>query len=427
MNKTDLPFLSVAELSRLIASKEVSPLEVTQAYLERIDELDFKFNSYLTVCREEALRAAGEAERQIAQGNYLGPMHGIPVAVKDQLWTKGIRSTGGSRILADFIPQEDATAIAKLKTSGAILLGKTNLSEFAVTGFSHRFQYSTQSLEPGHVCWRFQQRLGGRHRRFPLRHLLRGGYRRLDSTPRRLVWLGWAASYLGPGEPAWRDDWCLVYGHVGPISRTVEDAAITLRAIAGHDPKDPYTWNTPVPDYRQYLDGNIRGMRVGIVNELMDSEWVEPEVREATGKSGLRVVGTGSVGDGGVYTPDRSRQRYFVVAAGRGAGAKPAGVGQTSSSRLRTRQPYRAVDRQSYPGSSLTTKLRNSGLCCGGRCMKPCKPMMCWCRPLPGGLPVPIRDDVVITSKDGSARFTLHADQQFQPSRRSRHIGALRL
>ena len=90
MEKRDIPFLSTAELSELIRQKELSPVEVTESYLERIDALNFKFNSYLTVCREEALQAAQEAEQAIAQGNYLGPMHGIPVAVKDQLWSKGI-------------------------------------------------------------------------------------------------------------------------------------------------------------------------------------------------------------------------------------------------------------------------------------------------------------------------------------------------
>ena len=140
MDKVDIPFLSATELSRLIESKEVSPVEATEAYLDRIDELDFKFNAYLTVCRNEALQAAREAEQAIVQGNYLGPIHGIPFAVKDQLWSKGIRSTGGSRILADFIPDEDATAIANLKRAGAILLGKTNMTEFAITGFSHRYR-----------------------------------------------------------------------------------------------------------------------------------------------------------------------------------------------------------------------------------------------------------------------------------------------
>ena len=139
MNDSDLPFLSATELSGLIKRKEVSPVEATQAYLDRIDALDFKFNAYLTVCRKDALQAAKEAERAIAGGNYLGPMHGIPVAVKDQIWSKGVRTTGGSRILGDFIPNEDATVIANLKRAGAILLGKTNVTEFAITGFTHRY------------------------------------------------------------------------------------------------------------------------------------------------------------------------------------------------------------------------------------------------------------------------------------------------
>ena len=110
MEKRDIPFLSTAELSELIRQKEVSPVEVTESYLERIDDLGFKFNSYITVCRKEALQAAREAEQAITQGDYLGPMHGIPVAVKDQIWTKGIRTTIGSRLMADFFPEEDATA-----------------------------------------------------------------------------------------------------------------------------------------------------------------------------------------------------------------------------------------------------------------------------------------------------------------------------
>ena len=134
----DLCFLSAAELSRLIQRREVSPVEATEAYLDRIEDLDFKFNSYLTVCRKEALQDARKAEEAIAQGNYLGPMHGIPFAVKDQLWSKGVRTTGGSRILADFVPDEDATPIANLKKAGAVLLGKTNLFEFAIYP-AHRY------------------------------------------------------------------------------------------------------------------------------------------------------------------------------------------------------------------------------------------------------------------------------------------------
>src|SRR5262249_10317991 len=108
MNTADIPFLSAAQLGRLIARKEDSPVEVTEAYLGRIDGVDFKFNVFLAVWRPEGLAAAREAEQAILRGEYRGFLHGIPVAVKDQFWTKGIRSTGGSRILADFVPKKDA-------------------------------------------------------------------------------------------------------------------------------------------------------------------------------------------------------------------------------------------------------------------------------------------------------------------------------
>ncbi|MCI0830465.1 MAG: amidase [Chloroflexi bacterium] len=124
MNKSDLPFLSAGDLSRLIQSKEVSPVEATEAYLDRIDSLDHRFNSYLTVMREQAMADARQAEQDIASGQHKGPMHGVPVAVKDQFWSKGVRSTGGSRILADFVPDEDATVIANLRRAGAVILGK---------------------------------------------------------------------------------------------------------------------------------------------------------------------------------------------------------------------------------------------------------------------------------------------------------------
>ena len=265
MDRADIPFLPAGELSGLIEKKAISPVEATQAYLERIDDLDFKFNSYLTVCRKEALQAAQEAERAIARGNYLGPMHGIPVAVKDQMRTKGIRSTGGSRILADFIPDEDATVIANLKRSGAILLGKTNMTEFAMGGGIERSGAATAAF----LCATSLGEDTGGSIRWPAAWC---GLVGLKPTWGRV-------SRHGLMSGVWSMD------AVGPISRTVEDAAITLEAIAGYDPKDPYTWSTPVPDYRQALDGNIKGMRVGVITELINSDVVEPEVREAVVKA----------------------------------------------------------------------------------------------------------------------------------------------
>jgi aspartyl-tRNA(Asn)/glutamyl-tRNA(Gln) amidotransferase subunit A len=297
MNTADIPFLSTAALGRLIAQKEVSPVEVTEAYLGRIDDVDFKFNAYLTVCRAEALKVAREAEQAILRGEYGGPLHGIPVAVKDQFWTKGIRSTGGSRILADFVPEEDATVIAKLKQAGAILLGKTNLTEFAITGFSHRFRTPRNP-------WNLEMYTGGSSSgsgaataAFLCATSLgedTGGSIRFPATWCGLVGLrpSWGlVSRYGVMRGVWSMD------TVGPISRTVEDAAITLGAIAGYDPKDPYTWKTPVPDYRQALDGDLTGLRVGIITEQVHSTLVEPEVREAVLKATSVLSERGAVLD----------------------------------------------------------------------------------------------------------------------------------
>ena len=281
MNKADIPLLAATELARLIERKEVSPVEVTEAFLERIDSLDFKFNSYLTVCRKEALEAARQAEQAIIQGNYLGPMHGIPVAVKDQLWTQGIRTTNGSRILVDFVPEQDSTVVANLKKAGAVILGKTNQTEFAITGFSHRFNTPRNPWDLDVSAGGSSSGSGAATAAFLCATSIgedTGGSIRRPAAWCAVVGLrpSWGrVSRYGLMPGVWSMD------TAGPICHTVEDAAITLGAIAGYDHKDPTTWNIPVPDYRQALDGDIKGMRVGVVNELLHSEQVTPEVEKA--------------------------------------------------------------------------------------------------------------------------------------------------
>ena len=286
MDKQDIPFLTTAELGELIRTREVSPVEATSAYLDRIDALNFKFNSYLTVCRNEAMTAAEEAERAIARGEYLGPMHGIPVAVKDQLWTRGIRTTVGSRLMADFFPDEDATAVANLKKAGAVLLGKTNLTEFAL-GASQRYGYNRNPWDLDRFTGGSSGGSGSATAAFLCSTSL--GEDTGGSIRRPAAWCGIAGlrpswgrvSRYGVAAGSWSMD------QVGPISRTVEDAAITLGAIAGHDPKDPYTWDTPVPDYRSALGGDLSGIRVGAIRELIDSDIVDPEVRDGVVAAGV--------------------------------------------------------------------------------------------------------------------------------------------
>ena len=291
MDKKDLPFLTASQLSKLIESKEVSPVEATEAYLDRIQEVDSKLNSYITVTGEQALEAAREAEQEIAQGNYRGPMHGVPVGVKDQFNTAGIRTTGGSALLKDNVPDEDATVITKLKKAGAVLLGKLNMSEFAMAEIYHH-PYGTPrnpwDLErnPGtsssgsgaataaSLCATSLGEDTGGSIRGPANFSglvgLRPSYGRV--------------SRYGVLGGSWSMD------TVGPISRSVEDAAITIQAIAGHDPKDPYTWNVPVPDYRKALTGDIQGLKVGVIQERMDSPSLDAEFRETVAKA-IGVLG----------------------------------------------------------------------------------------------------------------------------------------
>ena len=285
MEQKDIPFLPTSQLAELVRLREVSPVEVTEAYLERIDSLNFKFNSYLTVCRQEARQAAAEAERAIAAGDYLGPMHGIPVAVKDQIWTRGIRTTVGSRLMADFFPEEDATVIANLKKAGAVLLGKTNLTEFAL-GASQRYGLNRNPWDLDRFTGGSSGGSGSAAAAFLCSTSL--GEDTGGSIRRPAAWCGIAGlrpswgrvSRYGVSPGSWSMD------QVGPISRTVEDAAITLQAIAGHDPKDPYTWDVPVPDYRDALHGDLSGVRVGAIRELIDSDITDPEVRDGVVAAG---------------------------------------------------------------------------------------------------------------------------------------------
>jgi len=301
MDKKDLPFLTASQLSKLIETKEVSPVEATEAYLDRIQEVDSKLNSYITVMGEQALEAARQAEQEIAQGKHRGPLHGVPVAVKDQFNTAGIRTTGGSSILKDFVPDEDATVIANLKKAGAVLLGKLNMSEFAMAEIYHH-PYGTPrnpwDLErnPGtsssgsgaataaSLCATSLGEDTGGSIRGPANFSglvgLRPSYGRV--------------SRYGVLGGSWSMD------TVGPISRSVEDAAITIQAIAGHDPKDAYTWDAPVPDYRQALTGDVQGVRLGVVQERMDSPNLDPEFRETVTKA------IGVLGELGVAAEDVS-------------------------------------------------------------------------------------------------------------------------
>jgi len=297
MDKKELPFLTASQLSRLIETKEVSPVEATEAYLDRIEAVDPKLNSYITVTGEQALEAARQAEHEIATSQHRGPLHGVPMAVKDQFNTAGIRTTGGSSILKDNIPDEDATVITNLKKAGAVMLGKLNMSEFAMAEI-YNHPYGTPRNP-----WDLE--------RNPGTSSSGSGAATAASLCATSLGEDTGGSIRGPanfsGLVGLRPSHGRVSRHgvlggswsmdtVGPISRSVEDAAITIQAIAGYDPKDRYSWNVLVPDYRQALTGDIQGIKLGVVQERMDSPDLDPEFRDTVAKaiSTLGEIGASS-------------------------------------------------------------------------------------------------------------------------------------
>ena len=272
MDRSDVAFLSAAELASAIESKQVSPVDAVEAYLERIERIDPKVNSYITVCADDARRDAKFAEAAIQRGEYRGPLHGIPIAVKDQIHTKGIRTTDASKIRADFVPEEDATVVVNLKNAGAIILGKLNMSEFALG------DPQSSAFGPARNPWDLERSPGTSSTGSGAATAARlcatslgedtGGSIRGPAAHCGLVGLRptWGrVSRYGVDGAGWSVD------TIGPISRTTEDCAITLGGIAGYDPKDPYTRRVPVPDYRKALTGDIRGLKVGVVRELLDT------------------------------------------------------------------------------------------------------------------------------------------------------------
>ena len=282
MDLHDVPYLSIAQLSELIRSKEISSLEATDAYLDRISRIDGILNSYITVTHEEARKSAVEADESIADGNYHGLLHGIPLAVKDQFFTKGIRTTAGSNLLSEFIPEKDAVVVEKLKAAGSVILGKLNLSEFALgESFSHPAGTPRNPWDLNRNPGISSSGSAAATSAFLCASALAedtGGSTRIPAA-----WCGLAGlrptwgrvSRRGVIPVSWSMD------TVGPVARTVEDCAITFQAIAGYDPEDPYSWNTPVPDYRLGLSGGVSGLKIGVLKEKVALGNLEPQTLEA--------------------------------------------------------------------------------------------------------------------------------------------------
>ena len=271
---TDLHYLSITDASRLIQQRRLSPVELTQAYLDRIETFDPQLNAYLLVTADRALAQARHAETEIAAGRYRGPMHGIPFALKDIYCTAGIRTTGHSRTRADYVPNADATTVTKLYDSGAVLLGKLSTHEFAHGGPSFDLPWPA-ARNP----WNREHFTGGSSSGSGagVAAGLTPGSLGSDTggsirNPAALCGLVGLKPTYGLVSRSGIFPNSFSYDHAGPMTWTVEDCALMLQAIAGHDPTDPASADRPAPDYRTDLSAGVKGLRIGVLRHLYEDD-----------------------------------------------------------------------------------------------------------------------------------------------------------
>ena len=283
MEERDLEGLTISQLAGQIESREVSPVNLTNLVFERVERLNPILNAYVTLTKDQALADAGTAAKEIESGHYRGPLHGIPLSIKDNIAIKGVRTTAGSKTLSDWKPGHDATVVSKLRAVGAVILGKTHMHEWAKSSHTNNVFYG-----PSHNPWDVARATGGSSGgsaaavaaslclasigtdsagsvRNPAALC---GIAGLKPTHGR-VSLSGGVPGTGPGS----------INHFGVLAKTVEDSALVLNCIAGADSKDPYSADVPVPDYTQSLTSGVGGLRVGLVRGYFDALMFD-EVRQ---------------------------------------------------------------------------------------------------------------------------------------------------
>jgi aspartyl-tRNA(Asn)/glutamyl-tRNA(Gln) amidotransferase subunit A len=286
---SELYYMTISQMGPLLSNRKLSPVELVRAFLERIEAVDDKLHSYVTLLPEQALSQAQAAEAEILQGNYRGPLHGIPIGLKDLYDTRGIRTTAMSRVIPDRVPSEDATTVVKLHEAGTILLGKLAMHEFALGGPD-----PTSLFPPARNPWNLDHIPGGSSSGSGTAVAAglcagalgsdTGGSIRGPASMCSIVGLkptyGRVSNY-GVVPLSWSQD------HCGPMTWTVEDTALVLQAIAGYDPKDSTTSTAPVPDYSTALKEDIKGITIGVPRRYFFQAGpdVEPETLAAIEKA----------------------------------------------------------------------------------------------------------------------------------------------
>ena len=282
MPRDELCQLGLANLARLIATREVTSVELVEACLARLEQLEPKLNAFITVLAEQSRDTARQADNEIANGQIRGPLHGVPVTIKDLFWMGGVRTTGGSQILQDWVSPDDSALVERLKIAGAIILGKTNLDEFGHGGTS-----TLSHFGPVHNPWALDRMAGGSSGGSaaavaagigPVSYGTETG----SSVRRPAAYCGIVGfkptfgviSRYGSFRGAWTMD------HVGVFARSIRDAALAVDAVAGFDPRDPASVPFAVGDFAAQLRPVLAGLTVGVLPRFLE-EGIDDGVLEA--------------------------------------------------------------------------------------------------------------------------------------------------
>ena len=289
MADEELAYRSGSELVELVATKQVSPVELTELFFDRIDRLDSQLNAFLLLTRDEAMKTARAAEQAVVRGDELGPLHGLPISIKDTQMTSGVVTTSGSLLFKDRVPDRDAAVVERVKDAGAIMLGKTNAPEFGTVG-----SCENRLGDPGRNPWNTDRTPGGSSggaAAAVAAYLCPvatgsdgGGSIRIPANFCGIYGIkptqGRVSGYTGLEGPPMP----YMFSQNGPLSRTVRDSALVLQVLAGHDPRDPTSLRETPPDFLAAVDAEMGGLRIAWSPDFGFAD-VDPEVLDVTSRA----------------------------------------------------------------------------------------------------------------------------------------------
>jgi aspartyl-tRNA(Asn)/glutamyl-tRNA(Gln) amidotransferase subunit A len=308
--------MTIAGAGRAIRSGELSAVDLLEATLERAAMTEAELHAYLTLDHQGARERAEAADAELAGGTDLGPLHGIPVALKDNMCTRGLETTASSQILAGYVPPYDATAVARLRASGAVITGKTNLDEFAMGSSTENSAFG-----PTRNPWSTDRVPGGSSGGSAVAVAAGSALGAYGSDtggsirqPAALCGVVGAKPTYGLVSRYGLIAFASSLDQIGPFARTVEDSALLLGAVAGHDPLDATSWTGDVPDLAADLGAGVRGLRIGVVQEF-GGEGYDAAVLEGTGRMVDALSDAGAaVSEVSVPAVDVALSAYYLIA-----------------------------------------------------------------------------------------------------------------